>query len=173
MVFSRINAVFQRWNVRNIFQQSSKALQALGTDGPTKTDEFSEKFQGGGVISNPKIYIADFGPLNRAFSAWKWYKRVFLGYVFNQFNGNTMLNCCTTCISWEIGSYNTQQSRHTEHTHFCRNFVAKSATWFSENEGGGSKAVWNFSKNSSVLEGGGFPNSSAICYRRTIFLSRI
>ena len=33
----------------------------------------------------------------------------------------------------------------------------KSATWFSENEGGGSKAVWNFSKNSSVLVGGGFP----------------
>ena len=25
--------------------------------------------RGGGVISNPKIYIADFGPLNRAFSA--------------------------------------------------------------------------------------------------------
>ena len=22
----------------------------------------------------------------------------------------TTLNCCTTCISWEIGSYNTQQS---------------------------------------------------------------
>ena len=49
----------------------------------------------------------------------------------------TMLNCCTTCISWEIRSYNTQQSRHNEHTHFCRNFVAKSATWFSGNEGGG------------------------------------
>ena len=32
----------------------------------------------------------------------------------------TMLNCCTTCISWEIGSYNTQQSHHNEHTHFCR-----------------------------------------------------
>ena len=48
----------------------------------------------------------------------------------------TMLNCCTTCISWEIGSYNTQQSRHNEHTHFCRNFAAKSATWFSENEEG-------------------------------------
>ena len=74
----------------------------------------------------------------------KWYKRVFSGYVFQPI---TILNCCTTCISWEIGSYNTQQSRHTEHTHFCRNFVAKSATWFSENEGGGSKAVWNFSEN--------------------------
>ena len=32
----------------------------------------------------------------------------------------------------------------------CRNFVAKSAIWFSENEGG-SKAVWNFSENSSFL----------------------
>ena len=33
----------------------------LGTDGVTKTDEFSEKFQrGGGVVSNPKIYVADF-----------------------------------------------------------------------------------------------------------------
>ena len=40
-------------------------VKEKGTDGPTKTDEFSEKFQrgGGGVISNPKIYIADFGPL--------------------------------------------------------------------------------------------------------------
>ena len=32
----------------------------------------------------------------------------------------TTLNCCTTCISGKIGSYNTQQSRHNEHTHFCR-----------------------------------------------------
>ena len=46
-------------------------ITLLGTDGPTKTDEFSEKFQkgGGGGICNPKIYIAKFGPLNRAFSA--------------------------------------------------------------------------------------------------------
>ena len=39
-----------------------------GKDGVSKTDEFSEKFQkGGGVIFNPKNYIADFGHLNRAF----------------------------------------------------------------------------------------------------------
>ena len=59
----------------------------------------------------------------------------------------TMLNCCTTCISWEIGSYNTQQSRHNEHTHFCReirNMIFRK--W-----GGGSEAVWNFSKNESDL----------------------
>ena len=38
----------------------------LGKDGVSKTDEFLEKFQkgvgGGGVISNPKICVADFGP---------------------------------------------------------------------------------------------------------------
>ena len=33
----------------------------LGTDGPTKMDEFLEKSQGGGgIISNPKNYVADF-----------------------------------------------------------------------------------------------------------------
>ena len=37
-------------------------------------DEFLEKFWGG-VIFNPKIYIADFGPLYRAFT------RVFGKYV--------------------------------------------------------------------------------------------
>ena len=38
-------------------------------------------------------------------------------------------------------------------------FRKKSATWFSENEGGGggSKAVWNFSKKSSLLEMPSFP----------------
>ena len=36
----------------------------LGTGHATKSDKFSEKFQGGGgVIFNPEIYIADFGPL--------------------------------------------------------------------------------------------------------------
>ena len=34
----------------------------LGKLSPPKTDEFLEKFRrGGGVISNPKIYVADFG----------------------------------------------------------------------------------------------------------------
>ena len=42
----------------------------LGTGKVNRSDEFSEKFRkGGGVIFNPKIYIAKFGPLNRAFSA--------------------------------------------------------------------------------------------------------
>ena len=56
-----------------------------GTGCPTKTDEFSEKFQrGGGVISNPKIYIADFGPLNRAFLENDT-KRSFQDMFFNNF----------------------------------------------------------------------------------------
>ena len=42
----------------------------LGKPPPTKTYEFSEKFRrGGGVISNPKIFIANFGLLNRVFLA--------------------------------------------------------------------------------------------------------
>ena len=43
---------------------------SLGTGDATKTDDFLETFQrGAGVIFNPKIYAADFGTLNRAFSA--------------------------------------------------------------------------------------------------------
>ena len=40
----------------------------LGKDPATKSDEFLEKCQRGGVIFNPKIYVADFGPLYRDFS---------------------------------------------------------------------------------------------------------
>ena len=47
-----------------------KTLKLYGTGDGTKTNEFSEKLQGG-VIFNPKIYVADFGPLYRAL------KRVF------------------------------------------------------------------------------------------------
>ena len=35
-------------------------------------------------------------------------------------NYYVVLYCCTTCISWEIGSYNIKQSRQNEHTHFWR-----------------------------------------------------
>ena len=35
--------------------------------------------------------------------------------------------------------------------------IKKIAILVSKNEGGGSKAVWNFSENSSVLEGVGVP----------------
>ena len=40
----------------------------LGTGDSTKTDEFWKSSKGGWeVIFNPKIYVADFGPINRAF----------------------------------------------------------------------------------------------------------
>ena len=47
--------------------------------------------------------------------------------------------------------------------YFGHEFRKKFAIWFSENEGGGSNAVWFFSKNSSVLEVRGFPNSDIDC----------
>ena len=44
----------------------------LGKGGATQSDEFLEKFQRGwGGIFNPKIYIAYFGPLNRAIQTKK------------------------------------------------------------------------------------------------------
>ena len=45
---------------------------------------FGKVPKGGGVIFNPKIYIAKFGPLSRAIWPWNWYKGVFSGYVFQQ-----------------------------------------------------------------------------------------
>ena len=57
------------------FIQNGKHGLPLGTDEPTKTDVFSEKFQkGGGVISNPKIYIADFCHYKRYFGHEFWKK---------------------------------------------------------------------------------------------------
>ena len=40
-------------------------------NGYTKSDEFSEKFQRGGGIFNPKIYVADFGNLKQGFLSMK------------------------------------------------------------------------------------------------------
>ena len=59
---------------------------AQGRVAVPKRMNFQKSSRGGGrgVIFNQKNYIVKCGPLNRAFSAWKWYKGVFLGYVFNQ-----------------------------------------------------------------------------------------
>ena len=100
-------------------------VRFLGTDGATKSDEFSEKFQrrGGGVIFNPKIYIAKFGPLNRAFSAWKWYKKVFWGMFLPYYHVEHL--CYMHLMGNRIIKYTNVPPY--EHTHFCHNFVAKSA----------------------------------------------
>ena len=57
-----------------------------------------------------------------------------------------------------------------------RTFVAKSAIWFSENEGGGAKAIWNFSENSSVLETPSVPkdhNDKKITTTRMVTMRKI
>ena len=51
----------------------TKIFIVSGTGDAAKTDEFLETFHrgrggGGGGIFNPQIYVADFGPLNRAFT---------------------------------------------------------------------------------------------------------
>ena len=57
------------------------SLDTLGKDSCAKSDEFSEKFQGGGgaVIFNPKFMLQILRTLNRAFWAWNCYKRVTSG----------------------------------------------------------------------------------------------
>ena len=79
----------------------------LGKDGPTKTDEFLEKFQRGG------------GP----FPIQK-----FMLQIFAIINASSVM-------------YSEKKAQHD----------------FPKMRGGGSKAVWNFSKNSSVLVGPPFP----------------
>ena len=46
---------------------------SLGKDPATKSDEFLEKSKGGrgGVIFNPKIYVADFGNFKQGFLSMK------------------------------------------------------------------------------------------------------
>ena len=44
----------------------------LGKDPATKLDEFLEKCQGGGVIFNPKISVADFGKI-LIYMKYRWF----------------------------------------------------------------------------------------------------
>ena len=43
------------------FHDKNIILNTLGKDRCDKSEEFSEKFQRGVAIFNPKIYVADFG----------------------------------------------------------------------------------------------------------------
>ena len=53
----------------------------LGKDGYTKSEEFSEKFQRGVAIFNPKIYVADFGSFKQGFLSMKLKKgKVISGF---------------------------------------------------------------------------------------------
>ena len=78
----------------------------------------------------------------------KMIQKVFFRVCFQPI---TTLNCCTTCISWEIGSYNTQQSAIMNIRTFVAILSRNPQHDFPKMRGGGSKAVWNFSEVSSVL----------------------
>ena len=70
---------------------------------PPKRMFFRKSSKGrGGVISNPKIYFADFGLLNRAFWAWKWYKRVIWGFRV----------CFSTIVLRKIKTRHTLKEAH-------------------------------------------------------------
>ena len=76
-----------------------------------------------------------------------------------------MLNICATCISWEIGSWNTQKFLHMNIRTFVAILSRNPQYDFPKMRGGrGSKAVWNFSENSSVLVGPSVPKSTWILY---------
>ena len=51
-----------------------------------------------------------------------------------------MLNICTTCISWEIGSYNTQQCLHMNIRTFVTILSRKAQCNFPKMRGGGVKS---------------------------------
>ena len=55
-----------------------------GRMGTPKRENFRKSSKGGGGHFQSKNLYCRFWTLNRAFSAWKWHKRDFLGYVFNQ-----------------------------------------------------------------------------------------
>ena len=53
------------------FIYNSTLKLGSGKDGGTKSDEFSEKFQGGVVIFNPKICVADIENFTQDFLSMK------------------------------------------------------------------------------------------------------
>ena len=68
-------------------------LKCLGTEGPNKTDDSSEKFhaEGRGVIFNPKIYVADFWNFKQGFLGIKLMKRIS-GFRVRFFNNCIDIN---------------------------------------------------------------------------------
>ena len=69
---------------------------------------FSEMLQrgggGGGVIFNPKIYVAGFGPLNRA--SWAWYCYKICNMIFRKWGGGVKacLELFQKLIHFGVGS---------------------------------------------------------------------
>ena len=95
---------------------------------------FWKSSKGGGRISNPEIYIADFGNFKQGFWVWNWYKKFQgSGYVF------ATIVLISTDINWYYLAY---ASLHKcDHIHY-----KKFATYFSKNEGGGKDRLEFFQK---------------------------
>ena len=73
-------------------------------------------------------------------------KMIQKGFFRVCFQPITTLNCCATCISWEIGSYHTQKSHHNEHTHFCRILSRNPQYDFPKMRGGSQMPFGTFPK---------------------------
>ena len=107
--------------------------------------------------------------LQHKFLDWKWpfgtfpkihrFWRCHPSLTVTTQGGKTKTNVCIMCMYCILSGPHTDL--HNGSGNFWRlcSHYKKSAIWFSENEGGGSKAVWNFSKNSSVLVWPPFPYS--------------
>ena len=74
----------------------------------SKTDEFSEKLRKGREVIFKNFYCKIWTFKQGCYSM----KLIQKGLFRVCFQPITMLNICTTCNSWEIGSYNTQQCLH-------------------------------------------------------------
>ena len=120
-----------------------------------------EKFQrgrGGGSFSIQKIMLKILGTSNKAFWAWNWYKRANSGFRVCFINNCIEKNQNKTRFEEDMCMHFILSGLHTS-LHICNHIHHKKfATWFSKNEWGESKAVWNLSKNSSLLVAEPFPN---------------
>ena len=85
----------------------------------SKMDEFFGKVPKGGRGGHfqSKNLYCKIWTFKKGFFSMKMIQKGLFRVCFHPI---TMLNICTTCISWEIGSYNTQQSLHMN----VRTFVA-------------------------------------------------
>ena len=103
-----------------------------------KTDEFPENFRkGGGVISDPKNFIAIFFALEKAILVMNFRKKLRKG-----------------------GGHFRSEKFHCKFSAGATSLRKKSQYFSQKRGGGGSKAVRKFSINSSISETTGFPNQS-------------
>ena len=112
------------------------SLDTLGKDSCAKSDEFSEKFQGGarGAFSIQKFMLQILGTLNRAFWAWNWYP---LPRRMVPISGNHVPAFHAIWPSYPLA--------------FIRPNPLKKLSHNFRKMRGGSKAAWNFSETSSDL----------------------